>query len=214
MKVLFTKGMIPADFLGDPTGIRIGHALPNAPCEWRTHSRKLWALFLAAIAAVELFLQRRRPGPPRPTTRRRYRPRSPMPRTIPDPCRAATPTRRRPPVLSWDVQALFWVSSNAPAGPPERRRSAVAHLRRQISSTELSAIAAKKKRPTASYCQSVTRTVRLRGHVQFPRKSAAIIPFVNKSLTSEPSHRLDYQFVNELGSLGERRRTIWRGEQD
>ena len=33
---------------------------------------------------------RRRPGPPRPTTRRRYRPRSPMPRTIPDPCRAAT----------------------------------------------------------------------------------------------------------------------------
>src|SRR5947207_4969533 len=46
------------------------------------------------------------------------------------------------------------------------------------------------------------------------RKSAAIIPSVNKSLTSEPSHRLDYQFVNELGSLGERRRTIWRGEQD
>src|SRR5712672_2019499 len=33
---------------------------------------------------------RRRPRPPRPTTRRRYRPRSPMPRTIPDPCRAAT----------------------------------------------------------------------------------------------------------------------------
>ena len=75
---------------------------------------------------------RRRPGPPRPTTRRRYRPRSPMPRTIPDPCRAATPTRRRPPVLSWDVQALFWMSFNAPAGPPERRWSAVAHLRRQV----------------------------------------------------------------------------------
>src|SRR5882757_9192353 len=31
MRVLFTKGMIAADFLGDPTGIRIGHALPNGP---------------------------------------------------------------------------------------------------------------------------------------------------------------------------------------
>ena len=31
-------GMIAADFLGDPTGIRIGHALPK-----RTDSRKLWA---------------------------------------------------------------------------------------------------------------------------------------------------------------------------
>src|SRR5205823_4108970 len=31
----------------------------------------------------------------------------------------------------------------------------------------LSAIAAKKKRPTASCCQSGTRTVRLRGHAQF-----------------------------------------------
>jgi hypothetical protein len=35
--------MIAADFLGDPTGYRIGHALPNAPCEWQTDSRKLWA---------------------------------------------------------------------------------------------------------------------------------------------------------------------------
>ena len=40
------------------------------------------------------------------------------------------------PVLSWDVQALFWMSFNAPAGPPERRRSAVAHLRRKITSIE------------------------------------------------------------------------------
>jgi hypothetical protein len=34
------------------------------------------------------------------------------------------------PVWSWDVQPRFDVI-NAPAGPPERRRSAVAHLRRQ-----------------------------------------------------------------------------------
>src|SRR5438045_1167256 len=35
--------MIAADFLGDPTGYRIGHALPNGPCECPTDSRKVWA---------------------------------------------------------------------------------------------------------------------------------------------------------------------------
>ena len=97
MRVLFTKGMIAADFSGRPDEYRIGHALPNAPCEWR---EAVGLFFLAAIAAVELFLQRRRQGPPRPTTRRRYRPRSPMPRTIPDPCRAATANQTTAPVSS------------------------------------------------------------------------------------------------------------------
>src|SRR5712671_4836394 len=41
--VLFTKGMIAADFLGDPTGTRIGPAIPNGSCECRTDSSKLWA---------------------------------------------------------------------------------------------------------------------------------------------------------------------------
>ena len=39
------------DFLGDPDGYRIGHALPNAPCEWRTDSRKLWAFLFGRNSA-------------------------------------------------------------------------------------------------------------------------------------------------------------------
>src|SRR5712671_2191550 len=43
--VLFTKGMIAADFLGDRTGIRIGHVLPNGP-----QQEAVGLFFLAAIA--------------------------------------------------------------------------------------------------------------------------------------------------------------------
>src|SRR5436190_14984850 len=43
VRVLFTKGMICRGFSGRPDEYRIGHALPNAPCERRTDSRKLWA---------------------------------------------------------------------------------------------------------------------------------------------------------------------------
>ena len=45
MTVLFTKGMIAADFLGDRTGIRIGHVLPNGP-----QQEAVGLFFLAAIA--------------------------------------------------------------------------------------------------------------------------------------------------------------------
>jgi hypothetical protein len=53
----------------------------------------------------------------------------------------------------------------------------------------VSAIAAKKKRPTASCCQSATRTVRLGGHVQsgtgrVAQKIRGNHSFVNKILTS------------------------------
>ncbi len=42
---MFTKGMIAADFLGDRTGIRIGHVLPNGP-----QQEAVGLFFLAAIA--------------------------------------------------------------------------------------------------------------------------------------------------------------------
>src|SRR5712671_2601239 len=42
--VLFTKGMIAADFLGDRTGIRIGHVLPNGP-----QQEAVGLFFLAAL---------------------------------------------------------------------------------------------------------------------------------------------------------------------
>src|SRR5882757_8771917 len=45
--------------VGRPDGYRIGHALPNAPCEWRTDSRKLWAF------SFWLQERSRRPSPPR-----------------------------------------------------------------------------------------------------------------------------------------------------
>ena len=45
MRVLFTKGMIAADFLGDRTGIRIGRVLPNGP-----QQEAVGLFFLAAIA--------------------------------------------------------------------------------------------------------------------------------------------------------------------
>ena len=44
MTVLFTKGMIAADFLGDRTGIRIGHVLPNGP-----QQEAVGLFFLAAL---------------------------------------------------------------------------------------------------------------------------------------------------------------------
>ena len=40
MRVLFTNGMIAADFLG-PTSTGLDMPSPNAPCEWRSDSRKM-----------------------------------------------------------------------------------------------------------------------------------------------------------------------------
>jgi hypothetical protein len=51
VRLSLTKGMIAADFLGDPTDTRVGHALPNTLCEWRTDSRKLWAFSFRAQGA-------------------------------------------------------------------------------------------------------------------------------------------------------------------
>jgi hypothetical protein len=51
VRVSFTKGMICRGFSGPAHDrYRIGHALPNAPCDWRTDSRNLWAFLFAAIA--------------------------------------------------------------------------------------------------------------------------------------------------------------------
>ena len=67
-----------------------------------------------------------------------------------------------------------------------------------------------QERPTASCCQSATRTVRLGGHVQSgtrrvaKKKAAAIIPFVNKNPHQRASYWLRQEMVNDLGTLAAR----------
>src|SRR5258705_9847246 len=68
--------MIAADFLRDPTGIRIGHALPNAPCECRTDRNPATEAPKPARDHED--------GPPMEGLLRRCRPWASM-RTIPDP---------------------------------------------------------------------------------------------------------------------------------